>query len=265
MIGTWQELGGGVFAGNYESLDLNIGVVRGDGGLALIDTRADNIQGEELRADVGKLSPLPVRWVINTHYHWDHTWGNVIFGDAPIWGHVRCAEELRTNGEAHKARLMSEWAEYADRFAAVEIVPPDQTFSDAATVDLGTGTLELRYLGRGHTDSDVVVIVPDADVVFAGDLLENGAPPSFGDSFPLDWPAAVASLVELVAGPVVPGHGEVADAGFAAAQQADLAAVARLAAAAHAAGAPEDDVPSDGPFPPQVLTTAFARAYAQLG
>ena len=81
---------------------------------------------------------------------------------------------------------------------------------------------DLHYLGRGHTDSDIVVLVDG--VVFAGDLLENGAPPAFGDAFPLDWPDTAAALLELtdadefVGRAVVPGHGPVADRAFAAGQ-----------------------------------------------
>ncbi len=72
----------------------------------------------------------------------------------------------------------------------MELDPPDRTFGDEGTdLDVGGRRIELRWLGRGHTDDDIVVRVPDAGVLFAGDLLENGATPYFGDGFPLDWPA----------------------------------------------------------------------------
>ena len=58
---------------------------------------------------------------------------------------------------------------------------------DAASLDLGGRQLALRYLGRGHTDNDIVAVVPDAGVLFAGDLLENAPAPGFGDSFPIAW------------------------------------------------------------------------------
>ena len=73
------------------------------------------------------------------------------------------------------------------------IDPPDQVFDDAATIDVGGRPVELRFLGRGHTDHDAVVVVPGAAVGFAGDLLEANAVPYFGDGFPLDWPATAAA------------------------------------------------------------------------
>jgi glyoxylase-like metal-dependent hydrolase (beta-lactamase superfamily II) len=71
-------------------------------------------------------------------------------------------------------------------------------------------------VGRGHTDHDALIIVPDADVLFAGDLLENGSPPYFGDGFPMDWPATIEAMLPLVgdATRVVPGHGDVAGRAF---------------------------------------------------
>ena len=100
-----------------------------------------------------------------------------------------------------------------------------------ATLDLGDRRVDLRFLGRGHTDHDVVALVPDASVLFAGDLVEEGAPPSFGDAFPLDWPATLGQLLDLAGeGPVVPGHGEVVDRDFVAGQLGDVAFLAEARA-----------------------------------
>ena len=89
----------------------------------------------------------------------------------------------------------------------------------------------LRHLGRGHTDHDVVVHVPDAAVVFAGDLVEQGAPPDLGDAVLAEWPATLDALLALRPAVVVPGHGDPVDAAFVAAQRAELAEVAALHAA----------------------------------
>jgi glyoxylase-like metal-dependent hydrolase (beta-lactamase superfamily II) len=86
--------------------------------------------------------------------------------------------------------------------------PPDRTFEDSVELDLGDRVVALRHLGRGHTDHDVVVHSPDTGVLFAGDLVEQGAPPGFEDSFPLDWPAPLGMLLDYADGVVVPGHGE---------------------------------------------------------
>ena len=98
----------------------------------------------------------------------------------------------------------------------VVIDPPDRTFTETAIVDLGDRRVELRYLGRGHTDHDIVIGVPGAGVLFAGDLLENGAVPWFGDGYPLDWPeTAYPRRGAGAVGVVVPGHGDHAGPGFA--------------------------------------------------
>ena len=88
--------------------------------------------------------------------------------------------------------------------------PPDRVFADAATLDLGGREVRLAYLGRGHTDNDIVVSIPDADVLCAGDLLENGAPPWFGDGYPMDWPATAERILALTGERTVvsPGHGD---------------------------------------------------------
>jgi len=261
----WIELGGGVFSKRYESLDLNVGVVICGDGVLVVDTRAHYGQARELLADLSRLTPHPVRWVVNTHHHWDHTFGNAVFLPVPIWGHERCALALRLRGERMR-REVKEWAPgHAAQFDEVVITPPDHTFDGAATLALAGRVIELQYLGRGHTDNDIVALVPDAGVLFAGDLIEESAPPAFHDSFPLEWPDAVAGLLPLAAGPVVPGHGAVVDAGFVAAQQRDLADVARLALERHAMGlSAAQAAAAGGPYPAEVLETAFGRAWPGL-
>ena len=112
---------------------------------------------------------------------------------------------MARTGEAHREGIAAEEPEIAADLLDVVIDPPDRVFDDAATIDVGGRPVELRFLGRGHTDHDAVVSVPGAAVLFAGDLLEADAVPYFGDGFPLDWPATAAALVALVDGVVVPG------------------------------------------------------------
>ena len=84
---------------------------------------------------------------------------------------------MERTGEAREARIAAEMPEIAADLAEVVIDPPDRTFAETAYLDLGDRRVELRFLGRGHTDHDIVITVPDAGVLFAGDLLENGAVP----------------------------------------------------------------------------------------
>src|SRR5207244_961547 len=85
--------------------------------------------------------------------------------------------------------------------------PPDRLVDDAATIEVGGRALELLHLGRGHTDHDLVIRVPDANVAFAGDLVTNSPAPFFGDAFPLDWPGTVVAIGGLVWNVLVTGHG----------------------------------------------------------
>jgi glyoxylase-like metal-dependent hydrolase (beta-lactamase superfamily II) len=154
--------------------------------------------------------------------------------------------------------------ELAREIESVEIVPPDHLVRDHRTIRVGGRVVELRHLGRGHTDGDLVVLVADAHVLFAGDLIEEGGPPSFGDAFPLDWPATAGHVAALASGPVVPGHGKVVDRAYVQRQAADLATVAAEARAAHAQGIPEDRAAKLVALPPTIAAHAIARAYAQL-
>ena len=224
----WQEVGDRVYRYRYRSFDLNVGAVVGDDQVLVIDTRGWRAQADELRRDLRRLSPLPWRQVVNTHAHFDHCFGNERFGGAAIWGHERCAENLRARGEEQRANMIAWMPRAADDLAAVEIVPPGHLVDQRATLLVGGREVELRHLGRGHTDNDLVVLVPDAGVMFAGDLVEEGAPPSYGDAWPLEWPATVGRLLELAPPTVVPGHGDVVDLAFVRRQAEELAAMAEL-------------------------------------
>ena len=263
-MSAWQEVGDGIFARRYAPLDLNIGLVIGDGGVLVVDTRCHLEEARELRRHIAEVTPLPVRWVVNTHYHWDHTFGNAEFRPAPIWGHRRCATALRDRGRDFKKDAQRWIPADADRFEQVTIDPPDQVFDDRATISLGGRVVEARYLGRAHTDSDVVLLVPDAGVVFAGDVVDAGGP-WFRDGYPLEWPQTVHALEGLCSGPVVPGHGPVADGAFVARQQEALAAVVTLARRLEGTSAQDlEKHVHDGPFPPATMRTALGVALAHL-
>ena len=127
--------------------------------------------------------------------------------------------------------------------------------------------MELRFLGRGHTDHDIVIRVPDARVLFAGDLLENGAVPSFGDAYPLDWPETAFRLAELAQGVVVPGHGDHGGAGFADAQAVAFGGLADVARRVHMGELSIEDAVARTPFPEypaEEIRQPIERALRQL-
>jgi glyoxylase-like metal-dependent hydrolase (beta-lactamase superfamily II) len=260
----WQEVGERVFVGRYELFDQTIGIVIGAEGVVVIDTRTSHRRADELISDLRYLTRLPIAHVVNTHMHFDHTFGNARFRPSPIWGHVRCASGMREGGEAARRRITEQLPELAEELADVEIVPPDQLLSDSALLDLGDRQLELRFLGRGHTDNDIVVLVPDAEVLFAGDLLENGAPPSFGDAFPLAWAETGARLLDLAESVVAPGHGEVADRRFAEQQVGALAVLADLCRGSLGGQIGMDEVMRRSPFPAATTRVALDRATGEI-
>ncbi len=119
---------------------------------------------------------------------------------------------------------------------------------------VGGREVELRFLGRGHTDHDAVITVPGTGMVWAGDLLEQGNVPFFGDGYPLDWvatSAAVAALVDPDGGVVVPGHGDHAGRAFADAQAGSFAALAALARRVHDRDLDLTAAIAEHPFPDQ--------------
>ena len=260
----WLEVGDRVFVRRYAFYDQDIGAVLSDDGVALVDTRTTPSQARELRDDLRRLTALPVTVVIDTHHHHDHAFGNSVFRPAAIWGHARCASRLLETAAEQIRTVSAEIPELADELREVVVDPPERTLEETAYVDLGERRLELRYLGRGHTDDDIVVLVPDAGVLFAGDLLENGAPPVFGDAYPLDWPETASRLLDLVRGPVVPGHGDVADRRFVEDQLAALIAVAELGRRVHRGELSLEEALTAAPFGPAASRVPIERAVAQL-
>jgi glyoxylase-like metal-dependent hydrolase (beta-lactamase superfamily II) len=269
-VDAWLEVGDRVFVRRYAFLDENVGAIVGDDAVLLVDTRSSHRQARQIRADLAEITSRPVTRVVDTHRHWDHCFGNAVFEAAEIWGHERCAAGIRETGALTLASLPERYPDMTEELQEVRLVPPDRTFTDRARVAWGGRSVELRHLGRGHTDGDTVVVVPragggpEAEVVFAGDLFENGAPPWFGDGYPLDWPATADRIVELMGDAVVPGHGAVGDRAFAVAQAADIRAVAALARLVHAGELALDDAVARGPFARAAMREPLERALAQL-
>jgi glyoxylase-like metal-dependent hydrolase (beta-lactamase superfamily II) len=262
-VSVFDELGDGVFRRRYESLDLNIGVVTGDAAMLVVDSRASYREADELRAELATLTSLPVGWVVNTHYHWDHTWGNARFPEAALWGHEMCRVELVEHGEAMRRRVLGMVpVKQHDAINEVVITPPTATFSSTASIDVGGRIVDLSYHGRGHTNADIIITVRNADVAFAGDLVEEGAPPAYGDAYPLDWGVTLSAADP--GGTIVPGHGDIVSRGYARTQRDEIASIADIAREGHAAGAPVSQLVGNGPYPEQTMETALTRAYAQL-
>jgi glyoxylase-like metal-dependent hydrolase (beta-lactamase superfamily II) len=246
-MSTWVELADRTWVRRYAKYDVNVGLVIGSEGALVIDTRGTPAEGEELLADIRELTDAPVRWVVNTHAHFDHVFGNPAFKDATSYAQENTAA------------------------AVAETVAIDNSFAVAKVIELGDRRVEVLHLGNGHTDGDVVVVVPDADVFFAGDLIEESAPPSYGeDSYPLEWADTVDRLIGLLSATakVVPGHGAVVDAEFVRDQNGDIGTVANTISGLHHNGTSLEDAlahTDDWPWPQAHLEQAVRRGYAALG
>lgn len=255
------EVADRVWVGRYDPCDVNVVVVDGQTGRVVVDTRGTAEEGRELARDLDRLAVRDVVAVVNTHAHFDHVFGNVAFPGVEVWGHRRVAELLADDvAMAERVEALSSWYPDADGLRSTPRVPPTRTFEDTTTLDLGDRRLVLRFLGRGHTDHDTVVEVPDVDLVLAGDLVEESGPPQFGDAHPFAWPATVAALVGLGHTTVVPGHGAPVDPAFVRTQHDELAALASLLAAYVVGDAFAADVVAGSPFPEEVTRAAVDRA-----
>ncbi|MFT4009133.1 MAG: MBL fold metallo-hydrolase [Nocardioidaceae bacterium] len=249
-----DEIAERVWVARHEYLDVNAGVVAGSRGLLVVDTLWSEPAAREL-VDRLPRGLGPVVAVVNTHDHWDHVLGNAVFADDGVTIH------------AHEDAALAVTA--LESRDDARVVVPDRTLSSVAVIDLGDRAVELIHPGRGHTAGDVVVRVADADVLFAGDLVEQGAPPAYGsDCFPLDWPAAVDLLADLIGTDtaVVPGHGAVGGKEFVGDQRAELGVVAETIRDLAGRGVRVDDAlaAADWPYPADKLAEAVRRGYDQL-
>jgi glyoxylase-like metal-dependent hydrolase (beta-lactamase superfamily II) len=254
-------------------LDVNATLIVGGEVAVVVDTLSTDAQAAQLRDAVRAVTSLPLV-LVNTHHHFDHCFGNNVLAiDSPgcaIWAHEAAAAELRDHAARWQREWYDEWLpthpDLAQELAEVTVRPPDRTLHTESMMDIGGRILELRHFGRGHTEGDLVVAVPDAPILLAGDLVEEAGPPSFGDSFPIEWPETLASLLQRTAPgtTVVPGHGAPVDLDFVRAQHDELTALAWLIRDGHADGAPAEAVAAKAALGPTVALTAVKRGYAEL-
>lgn len=251
----WLEVAERVFVRRHASLDVNAGLVLGEDRCLVVDTRGTEREAGELLAAVRSITRLPYV-VVNTHAHFDHCFGNASFAAAQpgceIWSSVGCAATLLESGEQQRSD-MARWLResgaeaFAEELNRVQLMAANRTFAEYAELQLGGGrVVRLYQLGRGHTDHDVVVEIPDTGVLFVGDLVEQGAAPSFDDSFPLEWPLILDAILAMPSAVIVPGHGDVVSSQFVARQRRDIAEVGELARTLAGASAAEVATAAEG-------------------
>jgi cyclase len=231
----------GAFAWIGAGGDSNAGAIDTPDGLLVIDAQQYPRLARQFRDALRAATGKPLRALINTHCHLDHTAGNVVFADLPILAHEktlsameaglgpRSGDNWTTTDFATKLRMLfgqnimelvpdgdPAQAWFKQRISlpdydTVTILPPTQTFADRFTFVLPDETVHLDYWGPAHCDGDVVVHLEKSKVVFLGDLLFHGRFPWLGDCDLDGWIDRLARVLTLDIAVVVPGHGVPTD------------------------------------------------------
>jgi glyoxylase-like metal-dependent hydrolase (beta-lactamase superfamily II) len=180
----------------------NVGILATGAGSLVVDTMTFRSQGEELLGFAEELGRGPIQAIVNTHYHLDHTHGNPAFPAG-----TRVVSTARTFDYLKHF----DWEFWEGKAAATL---PNETFSDFHEMKIGNKTIQLHYLGRGHTGGDLVVLFVEDRVLHAGDLFFNARYPNIdleaGGSV-REWDATLDRVLALDFDQVIPGHGPATD------------------------------------------------------
>lgn len=195
------------FGEHYHGDIANIGFVIGDDAVAVIDSGGSYVVGSALREAIRLRTALPVRYVINTHVHSDHLFGNAAFTeDKPDYiGHHRLPRAIKLRTETYLTNIKTM---LGDGAKGSRLVPPSRLVDTALTLDLGGRKLVLRAWPVAHTDNDLTVMDERSGTLWTGDLLFAERTPSIdGDIH--GWLAVIKDLVAMPVQLVIPGHGPV--------------------------------------------------------
>jgi glyoxylase-like metal-dependent hydrolase (beta-lactamase superfamily II) len=227
--------------------DSNGWIFINDADVLVVDNHWTPTRARTLLADIKSITPKPVRYVIDTHYHSDHSMGNQVFPDAQLVGHDYTRRMMLTDilaQETHRYFTVETPARTIDSLTAqvaaerdparkdqlegqlaiqemtrrthdeeikeAKPTPPFVTFKDEMTIFRGTREFRLIFLGRAHTGGDIVVYLPGERFVATGDMFGNGVG-YMGDAFVNEWPDTLAKLQQLDFDHVLPGHGPAFD------------------------------------------------------
>src|SRR5260370_1559399 len=210
---TVKKLAEGIYAAvspDRSKAGSNAGFVVGDNGSIVIHTYKDVGPARDLLAEIRKVTNLPVRFVVNTHYHLDHTGGNAVFAEAgaTILAHRNVRGWLRTEN----LKFFGANPKPEDKARVDALVLPNLVYSQDIDLYLGSRLVQVRYM-LGHTGGDSVVSVPDANVVMGGDLIWQHHLPNLIDASTQQWIQSLDKLLaEHPSATFVSGHGDLATA-----------------------------------------------------
>lgn len=263
-----EEVADGVYA--YVQLDgswglNNSGFLVGHEGVTVIDTCFTERRTRALVDTIASVTPLPLRTLVNTHHHGDHTHGNYLLPAATIIGHDLCREEMLAAG--HIATGLFPGVDWG----RLEVAPPFVCFQDRLDVYVDDRKAELHFVGPAHTTNDVVAWLPQQRVLFAGDLVFNGGTPFVVMGSVAGSLAALERLRQLGPDVIVPGHGPVCGLDAIDDQIAYLRFVQEVAPRGFNAGltpldlATQTDLgPFEGLHDPERIVGNLYRAYSEL-
>jgi quinoprotein relay system zinc metallohydrolase 2 len=211
-----KEIAPGIFVhqGAHEDLSegyhgdiCNIGFVVGSAGVAVIDSGGSHKVGTQLLEAIRKVTSLPVLYVINTHVHPDHIFGNTAFlAENPAYiGHAKLADAMERRRESYM-RSNANWM--GAEFDGSAMVKPTMTVDDKMGIDLGGRTLHIVAYPVAHTNTDITVMDLASATVWTGDLLFVDRTPSV-DGDIKGWISVIDQLKGLPAQRMIPGHGNV--------------------------------------------------------
>ena len=204
---SFDQVGQGLYAYTAEG-DPNSGIIVGDDSVMVIDAQATPAMADEVIARVAKVTDKPIKYVLLTHYHAVRVLGASAYKGAEILASDTTRGLIAERG---KQDMDSEIGRFPRLFRAVESIPgltwPTITFPDQMSIWLGRREVRIMHIGRGHTAGDVIAVVPDAGVVFSGDLVEYKSACYCGDAHFTDWSSTLDHLAELQANALVPGRG----------------------------------------------------------
>jgi glyoxylase-like metal-dependent hydrolase (beta-lactamase superfamily II) len=204
------ELDNGIYARIVEGLT-NSGIIVGPSEILIIDSLRVPSHARDLIDDVKRISNKPIKYLIDTHSHWDHSWGNEEFIDMLIIGHENCYKEMIDGNwnKRWKEKILNANDPWSDEAQLVNITPPNLTFSNEMNLHFEDKQIILKYFGKAHTSGDVFIHLVNENVLFTGDVTQNKGIPFFGDSYPIDWLDTASGIINVQPNIFVGGHGPI--------------------------------------------------------
>ncbi len=208
-----QEIADGVFAFISPNGMSNAAFLVSQEGVVLLDARMTPSQAKELNDAIRRVTQAEVRWLVNTHFHGDHTFGNFVFAPkAQIISHPYTRERLAQLGPAYPQEFAKSRPELADEFRQVQMTLPDVTVTQQMSLFLDDRELQLFHPEKpAHTFGDLMGYLPREQVLFAGDVVFSGYHPVARDGHVSGWIDVLDSVQQMEIKTVVPGHGPVGD------------------------------------------------------